>query len=392
MKSVPARPVPLVRPGSRVEDCRSLGRTVMGIAVGLTAFGLVMIYSWTAIKLTDRRTHFDPDAMLAKQVIWAFLGGGAAFLASRIPLSWLRRHAHVFLGVLILLLVATLLPGVGKEKNNSRRWLELGPFTMQASEFLKIAVILYMADRLARREEDPLERRTPWPALLAPVGIGIVLILLEPDLGTSLFVSALAVVLLGLAGIRPGRLLPLALVALPLLVAVAASKFRHVGERLSFFTEGVRPGEQQWQGLVALGSGGVLGAGLGAGTQKLGRVAEMQNDFIFTLIGEELGFVGCCAVILAFMAFVVYGKRIADRAHAAGKLFCFYVASGATFAVGFQALINVAVATGSAPNKGVSLPFISLGGSSLLTAFVAAGLLVNVSRAVAAEEGGDPWR
>ena len=392
MKSASSPAVPLVRPGSRVEDCRALGRTVIGIAIGLTAFGLVMIYSWTAIKLTDRRTSFDPDAMLSKQVIWAFIAGAAAFLASRVPLPWLRRHAHLFLGALLLLLLITLIPGIGKSKNNSRRWLELGPFTMQASEFLKIAVILYMADRLARREEDPLAQRTPWPALLAPVGIGIVLILLEPDLGTSLFVSALAVVMLGLAGIRPGRLLPLALVALPLLVAVAASKFRHVNERLSFFTEGVRPGEQQWQGLVALGSGGVLGAGLGAGTQKLGRVAEMQNDFIFTLIGEELGFVGCCAVILAFMAFVVYGKRIADRAHAAGKLFSFYVAAGSTFAVGFQALINVAVATGSAPNKGVSLPFISLGGSSLLTAFVAAGLLVNVSRAVAAEEGGDPWR
>ncbi len=392
MKAASSPAVPLVRPGARVEDCRALGRTVIGIAVGLTAFGLVMIYSWTAIKLTDRRTSFDPDAMLAKQVVWAFIGGAAAFLASRVPLPWLRRHAHVFLGALILLLLATLIPGVGKVKNNSRRWLELGPFTMQASEFLKIAVILYMADRLARREEDPLASRTPWPALLAPVGIGIVLILLEPDLGTSLFVSALAVVLLGLAGIRPGRLLPVALVALPLLVAVAASKFRHVNERLSFFTEGVRPGEQQWQGLVALGSGGVLGAGLGAGTQKLGRVAEMQNDFIFTLIGEELGFVGCGAVILAFMAFVVYGKRIADRAHAAGRLFSFYVAAGSTFAVGFQALINVAVATGSAPNKGVSLPFISLGGSSLLTAFVAAGLLVNVARTVAAEEGGDPWR
>jgi len=262
---------------------------------------------------------------------------------------------------------------------------------MQASEFVKIGVILYLADRLARREEDPLEQRTPWPALLAPVGLAVGMILAEPDLGTSLFVAALAVVLLGLAGIRFGKLLPLAFVAIPCIIAFAAANFHHVGERLAFFTKGVENDEQQWRGLVALGSGGVLGTGLGAGTQKLGRVAEMQNDFIFTLIGEELGFVGCASVIVAFMALVVYGKRIAERAHAAAGLFPFFLACGATFAVGFQALVNMAVATGSAPNKGVSLPFISVGGSSLVTAFVAVGLLMNVARTVAAEEAGDPW-
>jgi cell division protein FtsW len=387
-----ARPLPVpARAGERLDDARALGRTVAGIAIGLTALGLVMIYSWTAVKLVVRRASFDPDAMLAKQVVWAFLAVGVAFVASRVPLERLRRHAHLLLLAVLLLLAATLVPGLGKMKNNSRRWIELGPVTMQASEFLKIAVLLYLGDRLARRDEEGPSARLPLVALLAPVGIGVVLVLMQPDLGTSLFVGSLAVVLLGLAGVRFGRLLPLALVAIPLIVWIAASRFAHVGERLSFFTEGVRPGSQQYQGLVALGSGGALGAGLGAGTQKLGRVAEMQNDFIFTLIGEELGFVGCTAVILAFMALVVYGRRIAERAHACAGLFPYYVAAGATFAVAFQALINMAVATASAPNKGVSLPFVSVGGSSLVTAFACVGLLVNVSRHVAAEEGGDPW-
>ncbi len=380
------------RPGARLDDARALGNAVMGIAIGLTAFGLVMIYSWTAVKLADRRASFDPDAMLLKQVVWALIAGGVGFAASRIPLDWMRRHAHHLLLALLILLAATLIPGVGKIKNNSRRWLELGPLTMQASEFLKVAVILYLGDRLAKREEGEPSERAPFLALVAPVGIGVGLILMEPDLGTSLFVSALAVVLLGLAGVRFGKLLPFALVAIPAIVWIAASKFHHVGERLSFFTEGVKVGDQQYQGLLALGSGGALGAGLGAGTQKLGRVAEMQNDFIFTLIGEELGFVGCAAVIIAFMALVVYGRRIAERAHACSGLFPYYVAAGATFAVAFQALINIAVATASAPNKGVSLPFVSVGGSSLVTAFASIGLLVNVSRRVAEEEGGDPWR
>jgi len=390
MASTSALP-PFARPGARHDDARALGHTVMGIAIGLTAFGLVMVYSWTAVKLADRRASFDPDAMLLKQVVWALIAGGVGFAASRIPLAWMRRHAHHLLLALLLLLAATLIPGIGKIKNNSRRWLELGPLTMQASEFLKVAVILYLGDRLAKREEGEPSARAPFLALVAPVGIGVGLILMEPDLGTSLFVSALAVVLLGLAGVRFGKLLPFALVAIPAIVWIAASKFHHVGARLSFFTEGVKVGDQQYQGLVALGSGGALGAGLGAGTQKLGRVAEMQNDFIFTLIGEELGFVGCAAVIIAFMALVVYGRRIAERAHACAGLFPYYVAAGATFAVAFQALINIAVATASAPNKGVSLPFVSVGGSSLVTAFASIGLLVNVSRHVAHEEGGDPW-
>jgi cell division protein FtsW len=231
----------------------------------------------------------------------------------------------------------------------------------------------------------------PWRGILAPVGIAVVLVMAEPDLGTSLFLVAVSIVMLGLAGVRPGRLLPYAALAIPLLVVVASLRFRHVGERLSWFANGAKADPQQWNGVVALGSGGWAGAGLGAGTQKLGRVPEMQNDFIFTLIGEELGFVGCATVILAFMAFVVYGRRIAERAHGSAGLFPYYVAAGATFAPAFQAMINIAVATGSAPNKGVSLPFISVGGSNLVTAFAAVGLLLNVARTVAAKEGGDPW-
>ena len=351
-----------------------------------------MIYSWTAVKLSRTRMGLDPDRVLLKQAGWAAIALIAAWVSARVPLEWIRARAQWLLGILLALLGLTLVPGIGKTVNHSRRWLEIGPVTMQASEFLKIAVIVYLADRLARREESTKTDATPWPALLAPIGIGIVFIMAEPDLGTSLFVASIAVVMLGLAGVRPGKLLPYAAVALPLLVAIASARFHHVNERLGWFAHGAKADPQQWNGVVAIGSGGWTGQGLGAGTQKLGRVPEMQNDFIFTLIGEELGFLGCVSVILAFMGIVVYGRRIAERAHASAGLFPYYLAAGSTFAVAFQALINIAVATGSAPNKGVSLPFISVGGSNLVTAFVAIGFLVNVSRRVATEEGGDPWR
>ena len=381
----------LRREGAPAVDARALGRTALGIALGLTAFGLVMIYSWTAVGLARVRSGFDPERVLLKQVGWVAVALLACFVASRIPLATVRRHVDLLLGLLLLALALTLVPGVGLMRNNSRRWLEVGPFAMQASEFVKIAVVLYLADRIARREEDLKAVPAPWLGILAPVGIAVVLVLSEPDLGTSLFLVATSIVMLGLAGVRPGRLLPYAALALPLLVVVASLKFRHVGERLSWFAHGAKGDPQQWNGVVALGSGGWTGVGLGAGTQKLGRVPEMQNDFIFTLIGEELGFVGCATVILAFMAFVVYGRRIAERAHASAGLFPYYVAAGATFAPAFQAMINIAVATGSAPNKGVSLPFISVGGSNLVTAFAAVGLLLNVARTVSANEGGDPW-
>lgn len=393
MRGAVARPLPYARGAAAGrQDARNLARTAVGIAVALTAFGLVMIYSWTAVKFAVRREGFSPDAILRKQVVWALLAMAAGFVASRVPLSWMRARSTLVMGGLLLLLALTLVPGVGVVRNNSRRWIELGAFTVQVSELAKLGVVLYLADRLARSETEPGgAATTPTRVLLAPVGLAVGLVLAQPDLGTSLFVAALAIVLLVLGGVRFGRFVPLAAVALVGIVALAAGSFPHVGRRLAFFTDGVAGDEQQWRGLVALGSGGVLGTGLGAGTQKLARVAEMQNDFIFTLVGEELGFVGCGGVIVAFMAIVVLGKRIAERAHAACGPFPFYLAAGATFAVGFQALINIAVATASAPNKGVSLPFISVGGSSLVTAFVAMGLLVNVARSVAAEEAGDPW-
>jgi cell division protein FtsW len=387
---VPATPT-LRHPDAVRADARTLGRAVLGIAIGLTAFGLVMVYSWTAVKLASSRLGGDADRVLLRQSAWAAVALAVAFAASRIPLSWLRKRADAILLAVLVLLALTLVPGLGRMRNHSRRWLEVGPFAFQASELLKVAVVLYLADRLARREEGAREDKTPWPALLAPVAIGVSLVLLEPDLGTSLFVGALAVAMLGLGGVRPGRLLPIAAIALPLLVVVAASKFRHVSERLGWFAHGPQGDPQQWHAVVAIGSGGWMGTGLGAGTQKLGYVPEMQNDFIFSLVGEEMGFAGCGAVVLAFMAFVVYGRRIAERAHASAGLFPYFLAVGATFAVGFQALINMAVATGSAPNKGVALPFISAGGSHLVMAFACVGLLVNVSRAVAAEEAGDPW-
>jgi cell division protein FtsW len=335
--------------------------------------------------------RYDPDALLLRQLCWAAVAGLVCLVAARVPLALLRRHAHWVLLAGLALVGAVAV--AGRVVNNSRRWLDLFGLRMQPSELLKVAVVLYLADRLARRDDDPGGRQVPWPALLAPVGIGVLLVLSQPDLGTSLFLAALAVVMLGLAGVRPGHVLPLALAGLPLLVTVAASKFRHVRERLAFLVLGERASDQLQQAVIAVGSGGLFGVGLGASTHKLGgRVPELHTDFIFAAIGQELGFVGCGAVILAFMALVVQGRRVACRARDAVGPFPFYLAAGAAFCVGFQALVNVAVVTACAPTKGVSLPFVSLGGSNLVVCWACVGLLQNVARETDRAEGGDPWR
>jgi cell division protein FtsW len=227
-------------------------------------------------------------------------------------------------------------------------------------------------------------------ALLAPIGIGAGLVLVEPDLGTALFIVAQAVVLLALAGVRPTRFVPFALTVGPLLFLYGFSRFGHVRKRLALFAGESEAGHQVTEALVALGSGGLFGRGLGEGTQKLFYVPEANTDFIFAVIGEELGFVACAAVVLAYAAMAWFGRKVAWRARALGP-HAYYLAAGSVFVVTFQALINIAVVTGMAPTKGVSLPFVSLGGSNLIAVCACVGLVWNVARRTAAGAGEDPW-
>jgi cell division protein FtsW len=374
-----------VRRGVAHETLRS-GRVVLAAAVALTALGLVMLYSSSSSRSVA--TGADTFAALERQVRWAFLGALAGWGASRASLKWLRSVARPALLLSLVLLTLTLV--VGRTTNGSARWLSLFGLNVQPSELLKIAALLYLADRLAARDDDSaFGDRTPILAMLAPVGIGTFLVLVEPDLGTSLFIVAQSVVLLALAGVRPTRLLPFVAAATPLIVVYAYTRFAHVSRRwAAFLTQ--EEGSQARESLVAIGSGGLLGRGLGEGTQKLFYVPESNTDFIFAVIGEELGFLACAGIVLAYMTIVWHGRRIAWRARALGT-HAYYLAAGATFIVTFQALVNLAVVTATVPTKGVSLPFISMGGSNLMMACVAIGLVVNVSRRVAAASGDDPW-
>ncbi len=365
-------------------EIQRAGRTVLGVAVALTALGLVMCYSSSSARLaySDR----DTNAVLIRQACWALLAAAAGGVLARVSLETLARWARPLLTTVIVLLAATMLMGVSV--NGSRRWLEIAGQRFQPSEMLKLAALLYLADALARREKSThFGQHVPVLGMLVPLVVGVGLVFMQPDLGTSLFLVAECFVLLGLAGVRPTRVAPMALLLLPGIIALAWAKFPHVQRRWELWADASKSaGSQVEESLVAIGSGGLLGRGLGEGTHKLSYLPESSTDFIGAVLGEELGFVGCASVILGFMAIVWYGRKVALGARALSPQ-ASYLAAGATFVIAFQAAINLAVVTNSAPTKGIPLPFISVGGSNLVLMLCCVGLIVNVARRAAAAAG-----
>lgn len=377
-------------PPLRSREVMHAGRMVFWIATGLVALGLVMVYSTSAVRHAASGSNFANA--LVRQSCWVLLAGALGYWVANMRLDTLRRIGKPLLILSLILLGITLF--FATPVNGSRRWLRFGVLSLQPSEVLKIAVLLYLSDRLAERERQHSFRAgDSLLPLLAPVGAGVLLVFMAPDLGTSLFLMAEALVLLGFAGVRPRQLAPIALTVLPIVLFYAYTKFGHVRRRIAMYAGGLESNAQAREAVIAIGSGGLVGHGLGRGTQKLHFFSEAHTDFIFAVIGEELGFLGSVSVLAAFMAIALYGRRIAWRARAwrPQDPFAFYVAAGATFIVVFQALVNIAVVTATAPTKGVSLPFISVGGSNLLMAATCIALLYNVARSTAEAATDDPF-
>ncbi|MHC4577968.1 MAG: FtsW/RodA/SpoVE family cell cycle protein [Planctomycetota bacterium] len=343
----------------RPRDPRADALGVLVPALVLTGLGLVCVFSFGG-------------AHVVRQAVWAAVGVAVCIAVSRVPLPALRRAAGPLLAAAAVLLVVALLfaPPVA----GTRRWLvipSVGFF--QPSELAKLAVVVFLAERIARRRS--LEGHllaTTWP-----IAAVCLLVLLAPDLGTAVFLAAIALGMLLIAGVRVGRVLAALVVALPLVLLVA-SRYPYMRKRLDFFRGELN--YQQDQALLAFGSGGLMGNGLGAGRQKMDYLPAGHTDFVLPNVGEELGFLGVALIGLLFGLILVHGLRVALAASRRQERFAFYLAGGATFVVVFQAVVNMAVATAAAPTKGISLPFLSQGGSNLLVALVAIGLVVNVGR------------
>lgn len=349
--------------------------TFLSLALALLVFGLVMLYS--ASGLVADEWHRDPAHFLKRQILWA--GAGLLLMAalSKLDYNRLKEWAWPALGASAVGLLAVLFsPPVA----GARRWIRLGPLGFQPSEFAKLALILFLADYADRKHSktgSPVQGFiVPW----AVVGTLLGLIALEPDLGTPVLLLLVSLVILFLGGARWRYVLGAACCAAPL-VAYELLRVPYRRQRLAFFlqpwADPQGAGYQLLQALLATGSGGWLGKGLGGSQLKLHYLPAPHTDFIFPILAEELGLAGSVAVLGLFAALFVRGMRIARRAP---NLFGELLAAGLASSLALQASFNIAMSVGLVPTKGVPLPFFSFGGSSLLVTLAGIGILLSVSR------------
>ena len=349
-------------------------RIVAFLTLGLVAFGLVMVYSATSASATIG--NGDPMSFLKRQAVYAFIGVVLMAVASRFDYHRLRYLSPPLLLVSFVLCAAVLV--VGPSINGAHRWFVLGPASFQPSELAKLSLCLFAAVYLARRRAP----RT-LSELVKPLGLLTVafcgLIVIEPDLGTTITIGGMMLAILLVAGV-PIRLLVVAsFLALGLgLLAIYMEPYRRarIFSFLDPWSDAQGAGFQIVQATIGIGSGGVTGAGLGEGVGKISYLPEAHTDMIFAVIGEELGLIGGALVIGAFALLAVTGFRIAMRCQDPfGKL----LAAGITALVCGQAAINLAAALGIAPLTGIPLPFVSYGGSSLVVLLAATGILLNIA-------------
>ena len=361
--------------------------TILVFCVGaLLALGMVMLYSASMAQVGAR--------YLMMQFVWCVLGLIACVAATLFDYRHLKRFWWVLLGIGILMLVMVLNRHIGSKINGARRWFILAGMHFQPSEFAKIALIIALAwyGEYFQRQMPTLKRGILIPGLL--IGLTVGLIGIEPDVGNALVLAAVSGVLLLVSGVRLRYFLPPVLIAVIGTVVFIYCNLRELevkhqrGQHGAMRSERIYSwlhleetkkdkGLQAYEAMIALGSGGLTGKGLGDGRQQLGFVPEHHTDFIFSIIGEELGLVATLLVVAGFVVIVFCGVQIAANA---SDTFGMLLGSGLTFLIGLQAFINIGVVTSALPNKVLPLPFISYGGSNLLMMLTSVGLLLSIAR------------
>lgn len=350
------------------------------LVIILQGIGLVMIYDSSAIHANEAPAIRDSDFFLKRQLMWMGLSLVALVVLSNIDYRVLTRNAAPIFGMTLLSLALVFVPGLGVKSNESCRWLRVGGKVVQPSEFAKLATILFLAYALSRNQgRNPLALRK----LLVPIGGVAVcagLILLEPDFSSSAVLGVLAFIMFFVAGTKLRYLFCLVAAAVGALGYKVYNSSYQLGRILAFVNPAEHQsgvGYQQTQSLLALGTGGLFGLGLGLGRQKLGFLPLLYNDFMGASIGEQAGFLGMCVLIGLFAVLVTLGFRIALRA---GNREGYLVAVGVSSLIATQVVIHLGVVTSLLPATGQNLPFVSFGGSNLFVSSFGAGLLISVSR------------
>ncbi|MEK6730906.1 MAG: putative lipid II flippase FtsW [Pseudomonadota bacterium] len=347
--------------------------------LALVIIGLVMVMS--ASMAISERQFGQPFYYLFRQSIYILLGVGVTFLIVRIRTEIWFNHSGWILLLSILLLVLVMVPGIGHVVNGSRRWIGFSIFRLQVSEFAKIAFILYLGSYLVRHQEEVRADIGGFIKPLILLGVMGVLLLLEPDFGAAVVITVTVFAMLFLGGARLWQfilLLALAVMAFVFLAISSPYRMSRLTTFLNPWAHQFNSGYQLTQSLIAFGRGGIFGVGLGSSIQKLFYLPEAHTDFLFAVLGEEIGLVGMLSVLFLYVVLVVRILWIGRRAQLVGQPIAGYVAYGVGIWIGIQALVNMGVNAGLFPTKGLTLPLISYGGSSMLIIFAALAIVLRI--------------
>lgn len=357
---------------------RNVRINIFTVSSILICIGMVMIYSTSSIYAWEK--YQDSFFFLKRHLSFLFIGAILTFLVMAVDYNNFRKYAKPLLVVSLFLLVLVLIPGIGREVSGARRWFRFKFISFQPSELAGMAVIIYVADFIARKGNLIKDFFKGFFPPVCVLGACSLLILVQPDLGTTVALCAVVFIMLFVAGARVTYLLSIILSSLPALyVLVFRVPYRRM-RILAFLNPWLDPkgsGFQIIQSQVSLGSGGLFGVGLGHSKQKLFYLPAAHTDFIFSIIGEELGLLGTLAVIVLFMIFIRQGLKI--MRYSSDK-FGYFLAMGLILMISLKAIINIGVSCGLLPTKGLPLPFISYGGSSFIFDMVSVGILINIAR------------
>jgi cell division protein FtsW len=350
---------------------------IYGLLLGI---GLLMVVS-ASISVADAQLG-DPFYYGKRQFLRMLLGLGLVLLALRIPTELWIRHGMLLMLCSILLLVVVLIPGVGRTVNGSTRWLDLGLFTVQVSEIAKLFLIIYLSGYLIRRSDEIKNGARGFVKSMVILAVASALLLMEPDFGAAAVLLMTGLGMMFLGGVRFGQFLLFVAGTLVIMVAMALASPYRMARITSFLDPWADPfntGFQLTQALIAVGSGGWFGAGLGGSIQKLFYLPEAHTDFLFAIYAEEFGLVGVALLIALYLWFLMRCFHIGRQALAKGRPFGAYLVYGIGLLITLQALINISVNLGALPTKGLTLPFISYGGNSILVMSFAIGLVLRVA-------------
>tara|TARA_B100001964_G_scaffold154690_1_gene170090 strand:+ start:6220 stop:7395 length:1176 start_codon:yes stop_codon:yes gene_type:complete len=353
--------------------------TVAGISLLLLMIGIVMVGS--ASMEISARIYGDPFHLFIKHVVYVAISVGVAALLITVPVRSWQQIDWVLLLLSFTLLIAVLMPGVGRTVNGSTRWISLGFATIQGSEFVKLFAIVYISGYLVRRREDINESVVGFAKPLALVSLMVLLLLEQPDFGASVVIVASVMGVIFLAGVPLRHFLPIITIFVVITFVVASWKPYRLERITSFMDPWAHQfdgGYQLTQALIAFGRGEWFGLGLGNSIQKLFFLPEAHTDFMFSILAEELGAIGAIIVILAFAILVLRALLIGKKAQNQGYDFHAYLAFGIALLLGIQAVINIGVNIGLLPTKGLTLPFLSYGGNSLIISCALIAVLLRV--------------